>query len=126
MKQVRLAESAEVDVIVAVVVVVADGRTEAVERDRKSGLRGDIGERAVAVVVVKVRRGCAVLGMSGEIGAIDEQDVGVAVVVVIDERATRAHCFWKPLFAESSVIVREAQSGLGGDVAEVDGLGLGK
>ena len=61
--------------------------------------------------------------MSGPIFAIDQQDVGIAVVVVVDEGAARAHGFRQPLLSEGAVVVGEMNSGLRGDVAESDLLG---
>jgi hypothetical protein len=54
--------------------------------------------------------------------AVDEQDVGKAVVVVIDEGAAGAHGFREPFFSEGSVVVGEVDARLGGDVAEGDVL----
>ncbi len=61
-------------------------------------------------------------GVAGPVVSIDQQDVGEAVVVVVDEGAAGAHGFRKPLFPESSVVVSEVDAGLGGDVAEGDVL----
>src|ERR1700751_1845134 len=60
-----------------------------------------------------------------QIFAVHEQDIGVAVVVVVKEGTARAHGFGKPFFSEGSVVVREVQAGLGGDVFECDVLGWG-
>ncbi len=84
---------------------------------------GDVGEGAVVIVVVELGRGMFG-GLAGPVGAVDEEDVGPAVVVVVDESDTGAHGFGKIFFAEGSVVVEEADAGLLGDVAEGDG-GLG-
>ena len=60
-------------------------------------------------------------GMAGPVLAVHEQDVGPAVVVVVDEGAAWPHGFGKPLFPEGAVVVGEVDAGLGGDVAEGDG-----
>jgi hypothetical protein len=60
--------------------------------------------------------------VAGPILAVDKQDVGKAVVVVIDEGAARAHGFREPLFSEGSVVMGEVDTGLGGDVAEGDAV----
>ena len=78
------------------------------------------------IVVVELQGGCAARFMDGCVAgpvlAVDEEDIGKSVVVVIDERAAGAHGFRQPFFAEGSVVVREVDAGLGGDVAEGDVL----
>jgi len=56
---------------------------------------------------------------------IDDQDVGKAVIVVVKECATRPHGFRKIFLSERSVVVREANAGLSGNIAEGD-LGRGR
>ncbi len=107
-------------IVEAVVVVVADGHAESEHRHGESGFARDVGERAVVVVVVKLQRGRAGVGVSGKIVAVDQDDVGISVVVVVDEGAARAHGFRQPLLSEGAVVVGEVDSGLGGDVAEVN------
>ena len=58
--------------------------------------------------------------MAGPVLPVDQQNVGPAVVVVVDESAAGAHGFGQPLFSEGSVVVGEVDAGLGGDVAEGD------
>ena len=58
------------------------------------------------------------LDVTRPVRAVDEQDVGPAVIVVVDEGAAGAHGFGQPLFPEGSVVVGEVDAGLGGDVAE--------
>ena len=72
------------------------------------------------IVVIELQRGRASVRMAGKIVAVDQDDVGIAVVVVVDEGAARAHGFRQPLLAEGAVVVGEVNSGLCGDVAEVD------
>ena len=66
------------------------------------------------------------MSVSREICAVDEKNVGISVVVVVDEGAAGAHGFGEPLLAEGAVVVGEVDSGLGGDVAEVDLLCLAR
>ena len=63
------------------------------------------------------------MSVSREICAVDEKNVGISVVVVVDEGAAGAHGFGEPLLAEGAVVVGEVDSGLSGDVAVVDVLG---
>ncbi len=72
------------------------------------------------IVVIELQRGRAGVGMSREIFTIDEDDVGIAVIVVVNEGAARAHGFGQPLLAEGAVVVGEVDAGLGSDVAELD------
>src|SRR5918999_279546 len=54
-------------------------------------LSGDVGERAVAVVMKKIARRLAVPNFGIEAAAVDEEDVEPAVVVVVEERDSAAH-----------------------------------
>ena len=108
----------DVDVVVAVVVIVTDSRAHAEERNPESRLRGHITEGPVAVVVVELqRRG---LARRGPIFAVDQQNVGVAVVVVVDESAAGAHGLGQPLLAGGTIVVDEVDARLPGDVLEGD------
>src|ERR1700686_83637 len=60
------------------------------------------------------------LRVGGKISSIGKNDVGISVIVVVDKRAARSHGLGQPLLAESSVVVGEANSGLGCDVAKVN------
>ena len=91
------AERRDVEIEIAVVVVVADGDAglvrlrvgPAVAGD--AGRRGDVGERAVLVVVIqRVRR-------AGR--AVDEVQIGEAVVVVVDPGDAGAEGLDHVLFA---------------------------
>ncbi len=67
-------ERGDVDVVAAVVVVVADGDAHAVHLDVEAAAGRDVGERAVAVVAVeRVQRAAA---SRRPVLAVDEQDVG--------------------------------------------------
>ena len=80
------------DVGVAVVVVVGDGAAHAELRAAgDAGLVGDVGERAVAVVLVErvLERRLRLVEVAG--AAVDHEDVDPAVVVVVEERDARPH-----------------------------------
>ena len=49
--------------------------------------------------------------VAGPVGAVDEEDVLPAVVVVVDEGDARAHGFREPFLAEGAVVVGEVDSG---------------
>jgi hypothetical protein len=56
---------------------------------------------------------------------IDQKNVGIAIVVVIDECATGAHRLRQIFLAECAVVMREPDSGLSRDVPECDFLRKG-
>src|SRR4029077_19844774 len=115
-----LAEGGDEEIVEAVVIVVADGYAHAEEFDVETGFVGDVGEGAVVIVVVELGRGMFG-GLARPVGAVDEEDVGPAIVVVIDESDTGAHGFGKIFFAEGGVVVEEVDAGLLSDVAEGNG-----
>ena len=122
-EEMALADSGNENVVEAVVVVVADGHTESEERNAEAGFARHVGKGAVMIVVVELQAWSApFLQWPGPVLAVDQQDVGPAVVVVIDESAARAHGFRQPFLSKGSVVVGEVDAGLGGDVAEGDVL----
>ena len=104
----------DIDVGPAVVIEIGDDHAQAVAAAgrQNAGLFGDVGERAVAVVVVErvVRRGqsaraaddhhalpfaiLAAAGLRGliqiEVHVVGDENIEVAVAIVIDKRAARA------------------------------------
>src|SRR3954463_9892343 len=60
--------------------------------------------------------------MAWKVGTIDEDNVGVAVVIVVDKCATRAHGFGEPFLSKGAVVVLKVDSRLRSDVAEGDWL----
>ncbi len=101
----------------AVVVEIADGHAHAVHLDVETRARGDVGERAVAVVAEQL--GCRSHPvMSGPVHAVDQQDVLPPVAVVVEERAPGAHRLGQQLAAVRAAVVREAKATRGGDVHE--------
>ncbi len=92
-KQDVLPLAGDEDIVVAVVVVVADGDTSRPNAASQAGLRGDVFEGAVAVVVIEPNGGIrgswrGALPLTGE-----DDDIHPAVVVVIDESGAAAHGF---------------------------------
>jgi len=91
----RISRSRDKQVKIAIVVVIAPGRTCRPSAQRDSGLFREIGERAVLIVVVE-----AVLA---EIGNVD---VGPAVVIVVaDHRAKTQRWLATPAWSVTSVKV---------------------
>ena len=122
-KQMALSVGGDKEVIVAIVIVIADSHAHAVQLHVQTSFVGHIGERAIVIVVIELE--CRVLAnVAGPAHAVDEENVGPAVVVVIDEGDARAHRFREIFFAEGAVVVDEMDSGLLGDVAELNCRGF--
>jgi hypothetical protein len=114
-----LAVGGDEEIVVAIVVVVADSDAKSVHGDGEAGLLCDVSEGAVVVVAVERGRGDAA-GMAWPPGTVDEEDVLPAVVVVVDEGDAGTEGFRKILFAESAVVVDEMDAGGSGDIDEMD------
>ncbi len=125
MKETALPERTDEDIIVAIVVVVADRNTQAEHRDAESSFAGHVGESTVAVVVIKLERRNGVL-VAGPVFAIHDQNVGITVVIVVNEGTAWAHGFWKPLLAKCAIVVGKVNASLSGNVAELNLLGAGE
>ena len=117
-KQVVAFERGDVDVVAAVVIVIGDGHAHAVHLDVEAAARGDVGERAVVVVAIERRERLA--AARRPVLAVDEQDVGPAVAIGIEERAARAQRFRQVFLAGAPAVVREVDAGRCGDVGELD------
>src|SRR5690348_17307095 len=109
-----LTHSTNKEVVVAVVVVIADSDAHPEHWDRKPDLAGHVGERAIVIVVIKLRRGRRT-GMSGPVFAVDDQDVGPAVVIVVNEGAARPHGLGQILLSKRAIVVSEMDASLRGD-----------
>ena len=58
--------------------------------------------------------------------AVDEENIGPAVAIGVEERAAGPHGLGQPFLSEGAVVVREVNTGLRRDVAEVNLLGGAK
>jgi hypothetical protein len=58
--------------------------------------------------------------VSGKVLAINQENVGIAVIIVVNEGAAWTHGFRQPLLSERAVVMREMNSRLRGDVAETN------
>src|ERR1700704_2754339 len=124
MEEMPLTECGDEEVVEAIVIVVGDRDAQAEHRYSESGLASHVGEGAVVIVVIELERGCGAFRMSGPVVTVYQNNVGIAIVVVVNESAARPHRLRQPLFSERAVVVSEMNSGLRRDVAEVDLLGL--
>ena len=123
-KQVTLTQSSNEYIVVPVVVVVAGGDTQTKHGNGQPCPAGHVAEGSVLIVVVELGRSRAHLGVPGPVFTVDQQNVGIAVIVVIDEGAAGAHGFRQVFFSEGGIVVGEANASLGGDVTERDVLGM--
>src|SRR5438270_2059635 len=60
--------------------------------------------------------------MSGKVLAVHEQDVGIAVIVIVDESATRAQGLREILFSKRSVVVSEMNAGGAGHIDKLNAV----
>jgi hypothetical protein len=82
---------------------------------------GDIGERAVAVVLEEMTAGLLACGKPFEPPSIDQEDILPAVVVVVVEREPAAGSFEEIFIGElAAVDGLDVKAGLGGDIDEAD------
>ena len=109
----------DVDVHVAIVVVVADGAALAIDFKREPGLPGDIRESPILIVVIE-RRDRISRFVAGPVHRVDQQNVLPAVVVVVEKAGAAAHGFRQVLFSKRAVVVFEADARLGGHIGEFD------
>ena len=120
-EEIAAADRRHVEIGVAVVVVVADGHALAVERLVEPGLLGDVLEVSLAVVAVEGLGGRRLDLVAGPVRRVDEEQVLVAVAVVVEEGDARAHGLGQELLAKRAVVVDERDAGVLGDVDELDG-----
>ena len=112
--------AADEDVLVAVVVVVANGHAGIVAGAREARFLGDVLEGAVAVVVkqaVGVFRRSLLKGL--DIGAVGEEDIQLAVVVVVEDGDAAGHRLGRVALRGFAAIQREGN----GTERKMDGRG---
>ena len=109
-------ERGEVDVLAAVVVVVARRDAHAVDLDVEAAPPGGVGEGAVAVVAVEGRQRLALARLP--VAAVDQQDVEPAVAVGVEQRHAGAHGLGQVFLPRAAAVVGELHSRGGGDIGE--------
>src|SRR5215471_12104224 len=80
-----LAKVADKDVVVTVVVKIADAHSLSPTRSGEPGFRGHVSESAVAVIVIEMICGCLAGGHPIKPSPVDQDDVFPSVIVVINE-----------------------------------------
>jgi len=120
------AEVSDVKIFPAVVVVIADADALAPSGVEQAALPSDIGKCTIMIVVVEMAGGGFGSGKTFEGGAVDDEDVRPAVIVVIEDGDAGPGGFndvFLGVDAAKDDDVREA--GLFRDVGEIsDGLGV--
>src|SRR5580704_1755289 len=119
MEEMAAVERRDVDVVIAIVIVIADCAAHAVKLDIQMGLVGYVSERPVVIVVIESRVGfvrCVLRPIFG----VNEQDVLIAVIVVVDEAGSAAHCFGEIFLSEGAIVVLEMDFGLRRYVSKAD------
>ncbi len=105
----------------AVVVVIAHGDAHPVALACHPGSVGDVGEGQVPVVVEEPVLVLVAFLLEGRDGrAVDEEDVGIAVVVVIEHGHARHHGLGLVLVRRGRALDGELHSGARGDLFEAD------
>ena len=114
---------ADEQIVVAIVVVVADATPLPPSGTSQMGLFRDISERAVAVVVKQITDGSLILLRLLEAGSIHQKNVEPAIVVIIEQRHAATHLLQEVLLVGSAAtnVLGTQQAGTGGYVGENDG-----
>src|SRR5450631_1168676 len=101
-----LAECSDENIVVPIIVIIADGNSKAEHGDSETSFSSHVGKCAVVIIVIKLRSSLR-SWMSGPILAIHQQDVRPAVIVVINKCAAGPHGFRKIFLSESAIVVNE-------------------
>src|SRR5215468_5546372 len=105
-----LSDGGDEYVVVAVVVIIANRYAHAIEADPQSGTGSHISECAVAIVVKKLNRAAAGTGVSRPILTVDQENVGEAIVIVVNECAAGAQSFRQVFLAECAIVMDKANA----------------
>ena len=122
----------QVEILKSVVIIIADGDAHSVPGPDpgQARLLGDIGEFSVAIVPVEP---IPVLGVALvdfrprrhrvlEPGAVSEEDIEIAIVIVVKKRDASAHCLQQVLVGGWRILMPEIDAGRGSDLLEHAGL----
>ena len=112
------ADSCDVHIVAAIVVVVANCHAHAVNFDIETAAARDVGEGSVAVVAIESGGGAT--AVRNPVAAVDEQDIGVAIAIGIEECHARTHGFRQPFLAGASGVMCKVNPCRGGYVRELD------
>ena len=121
-EQMVAADGRDEEIDPPVVVVVSRRDAHPVQIHRQAGGFGRVDEASVAGVAIqhepRMRRAVALALRPGPWARIDEQQVGPAVAIEVEERDAAAHRFRQQFLALRAVLVLERDAGLARDVDE--------
>jgi hypothetical protein len=112
-----LSKRSDEEIVEAIVVVVADCDTHAIHLDVETGFVRYVGEGSVMIVVVELGRG-VLLDVTRPVHTIDQENIGPAVVIVVDEGGAWTERLGQEFLSEGSIVVNEANTGLLSDIAK--------
>ena len=127
MKQNVVSPEAAEEVVPAVIVVIADANSGLPTRAAKTGSFRDVGERAVAIVLVETRSRSFARGPFGvEARSVGQINVEPAVMIVIEEGEAATLRFDDVLLViDTAPNIGRNQAGFASHVDELDGRGCG-
>src|ERR1043166_6414456 len=107
----------------AIIVVITNGNAHPITTYVQTGPGGDICEMTMAVIVIKGHGGgCrAWRSMCRPVGTIDEQQVRVAIVIVVEERDTAPQGFGKQFVSIGAVVMEEMDASALSNIGELGG-----
>ena len=118
-KQMVRTDRCDINIRIAIVIVVAYRAAHSVEFDGKARTASHVRKRPILIVVIESRVGFASL-MFGPIHRIDEQDVLPAVVVVVQKTNATSHRLWEILSPERATVMFEVHPRLGRHIGELN------
>jgi hypothetical protein len=117
-EQVVAEEARDVEIVTAVVIVIANGDAERVHIDVEPATLRDVRERPVVIIAIEC--GGRAASMGDQVLAVDHQNVQPAIAIGVEERSAGAHGLRQPLLTAAAGVVREVDSGGRCDVCELD------
>src|SRR5207244_377224 len=122
--QAILAVISDVQILPAVIVVVAHADSLSPARSRQTRFERYVAESAVMIIAIKLIGRRLSSGEPFQSGAIHDEDVGPAVVVIIENRNAGAGCLDDVLLAiKPAKHVGHGEAGFFGDISEVSERG---
>ena len=116
-EQVIAVHRGDVEIVPAVVIVIAHRDAHAVDFDIETAAPRDVRERA-AIALVKSRRG--VPAARNPVLAVQQQGVQFTVAIRVEKRHAGAHRFRQPLLARASRVVGEPDARRRRHIGEAD------
>jgi len=112
-----------IQIVAAIVIVIADGHSHPMNLDIETTAARNIGECPLAVIPIKGRHGA--MAVRNPVAAVQQQDVELAVAIRIKKCYARTHRFGEPLPAGPAGIMGEMDSRRGRHIGEMNIGGRG-